>query len=62
MAKGLQSRGLEELGLFKKRVNRQYSMERISRFDRDELISLIDQIESKVVRMNEKQEKGIAPW
>lgn len=62
MAKGLQSRGLEELGLFKKRVNRQYSMERISRVDRDELISLIDQIESKVVRMNEKQEKGIAPW
>lgn len=62
MAKGLQSRGLEELGLFKKRVNRQYSMERISRVDRDELISLIDQIESRVVRMNEKQEKGIAPW
>ena len=57
MARSLQSRGLEELASLKKRVNRQHSLERISRQDRDILVAYIDDVEAKIIGMDEKQER-----
>lgn len=59
MARSLKTRGLEELGALKKRVNRQHLLGRIARSDRDALNALMDQIESHIIRMPEKEDKKV---
>lgn len=53
MARGLKSAGMEELRALKRRVIRQHSMERISRADRDALVDLINEIEARIISMEE---------
>lgn len=57
MARSIKDAGLEELGSIKKRVNRQHTLERISRSTRDDLIDMIDELETYIVNMDEKQER-----
>lgn len=58
MAKGLKTNGLQEVGSFKKRVVRQYNLGRIGASDKNELISLINQIEARVIKMQESSKEG----
>ena len=64
MARSLKDAGMEELSGLKRRVNRQHALQRIHRSDRDELVELIDQIEAKIVSMDEKEERegGYISW
>lgn len=55
MARGLKSLGMEELGRLKRRVNRQYSLERITKPDKDFIVQRIDEIEARIVSMSEKE-------
>lgn len=57
MARSLKDAGLEELLALKKRVNRQHALERIPRSSRDDLIDMIDGLETYIVNMDEKQER-----
>jgi len=58
MAERLKDKGLkDELGPFKKRVLRQASLRRISKADADWLVNRLNEIEARVMRMNEKPEK-----
>lgn len=59
MARSLKTRGLEELGQLKRRVNRQHSLGRIGMADRDFLNDHIDQIEARIIRMDEKEDKKV---
>lgn len=54
MARGIKTLGMHEIEAFRKRVIRQYSMERISRADHDFLIDAVDGIKARIVKMDEK--------
>ncbi len=54
MAEALKTKGLQELSQFRKRVNRQYALGRISRPDRQTLIGLVDELEAVVIKITEK--------
>lgn len=56
MAKSLKTRGIEELSVFKRRVNRQHSLERISTANRDVLLGHIHEMEAHIVNMDEKED------
>ena len=60
MAKGMKSRGMMELRALKKRLNRQHSLGRISRTDADFIRDLLDQVEARIITMEEKGEDQ--PW
>lgn len=57
MAKGLKTNGIAELVSFRKRVERQFSLDRIDRPDRDKLIHAVDWLHAYVVRMEERGDK-----
>lgn len=57
MALPLKTKGLEELYSLKRRVKRQKAMERISKSDHDYLVSMLDDVEAKIVRMQEGDDK-----
>lgn len=58
MARTLKTRGLEELNTLRNRVNRQFTLDRIRRSDRDYLVSLLDKVEARITTMAEKNENG----
>ncbi|ACI06432.1 hypothetical protein GUMBALL_58 [Mycobacterium phage Gumball] len=45
--------GLKEVAALKKRVNRQYALNRINGGDRDNLIELINKVEAYIIKMPE---------
>jgi hypothetical protein len=53
MALPLKSAGLAELAAVRKRVKRQFSMERIMRPDHDYIITRLDEIEARIQTMYE---------
>lgn len=59
MARSLKSVGLRELNTLRKRVERQYLLDRIARPDRDELVSLLNKVEARITSMGEKNEHGM---
>ena len=62
MAKSLKTRGLDELLILKRRVNRQLGLGRISVVDADFLIEHVNEIEARIISMNEKNEDGEEEW
>ena len=54
MALRLKDKGREELAALKLRVNRQFTLERISKGDADYLIELINEIDAHIIKMSEK--------
>jgi hypothetical protein len=58
MARSLKTRGMDELNLFKRRVNRQLGLGRISVPDADYLLDLINRIEARVTNMRETEGYG----
>lgn len=58
MARSIKSRGLSELRSLRARVLRQHALERISRPDRDWLITHIDELEARIIQMQERNEQG----
>lgn len=58
MAERLKDKGLrDELRPFKRRVQRQASLGRISKADADWLVKQLNNVEARVMKMNEKPEK-----
>jgi hypothetical protein len=58
MAERLKDKGLrDELRPFKRRVLRQASHDAISKADADWLVKKLNEIEARVIKMNEKPEK-----
>lgn len=53
MAGSLKDMGIKELGALKKRVNRQYTLGRINKGDRDNLVTKIDDLEAYIIKMPE---------
>ncbi|ABD58471.1 gp58 [Mycobacterium phage PLot] len=53
MAGSLKDMGLKEVAALKKRVNRQYALNRINGGDRDNLIELINKVEAYIIKMPE---------
>lgn len=65
MARSIKDAGIQELGALKRRVNRQHTLERINRPQRDELVKAIEDLEVYIVEvLDEKQEEkgGKQPW
>lgn len=58
MARTLKTRGLEELRTVRRRVERQFTLDRILRSDRDYLVKLFDMAEARIITMSEKNENG----
>ncbi len=54
MARGLKTLGLEELDAFRKRVIRQRGLKRISRPDSEWILARVDELEARIVMMEEK--------
>ena len=59
MARSLKTKGLEELEQLRRRVNRQHSLERISKADRDFLNEHLDIVEARIIRMDEADDKKV---
>lgn len=57
MAGSLKTLGLEELSKLKKRVLRQHQLGRISRGDKENLITKIDDVEAYIVKMKEGKDR-----
>lgn len=57
MAGSLKTLGMEELFRLRKRVLRQHQLGRITRGDRENLVTKIDDIEAYIVNMKEGKEK-----
>lgn len=57
MAKPLKTAGMQELEAFRRRVMRQFSMERIKRADANKILDHITQIEKVVTEMWEDGEE-----
>ena len=53
MAGSIKEYGKKELEAFRKRVNRQFTLGRITGGDRDNLIKKIDDIEAYIIKMPE---------
>lgn len=62
MAKGLKTRGIADLQDVKKRAIRQHALERISPQDRDEIVSGINRLIAKIVRMDEVDPEEDQQW
>lgn len=58
MARSLKTNGLQELTALERRVNRQYSLGRITKADQDNLLIKIGEIRNAIIRMSEKDEDG----
>lgn len=56
MARGLKTRGLEELDLLRRRVKRQHLLKRIGKEDCDWLVEQLDKIEARIITMSERGE------
>lgn len=56
MARGLKSRGLLELDTLRQRVKRQHMLKRISKPDCDWLVDALNQVEARIIKMEEKGE------
>jgi muramoyltetrapeptide carboxypeptidase LdcA involved in peptidoglycan recycling len=54
MAAPLKTAGLRELEALRKRVKRQFAMERIGGHDAQEILTHLDQIEAIIVKMREE--------
>lgn len=54
MARGLKTRGLQELELMRARARRQHALKRISREDCEWLVGRLDEIEARIINMTEK--------
>lgn len=54
MALPLKTAGLEESAALRRRVVRQHGMKRISKADHDYLINRLDEIDARIVSMNEE--------
>lgn len=57
MAGNLKTLGLEELSRLRKRVLRQHQLGRISRGDKENLITKLDDVEAYIVKMKEGKER-----
>jgi hypothetical protein len=57
MAGSLKTIGLEELSALRKRVLRQHQLGRISRGDKENLITKMDDVEAYIVKMKEGKER-----
>lgn len=54
MAGSLKTLGLRESAALRRRVNRQHSLERITKTVRDKLVRLLDEFDATVVEMQEE--------
>ena len=57
MTKGLKSNGLNELRSLRSRVRRQYNLGRIAYTDYKFLIEHLNEIEARIIKMNEEGEQ-----
>ena len=57
MAKPLKTAGADELAAFKRRVARQFAMERISGYDAQWLLDKVAEIEAHITEMREEGEE-----
>lgn len=53
MALGIKTRGMEELSSFKKRVNRQHALGRISEAERKVLVDKTNELMAMVIKLRE---------
>lgn len=58
MARTLKTRGLEELRTLRRRVERQYALERIGRYDKEYLVEHLNRVEARIIGMTERNENG----
>lgn len=56
--KSVKVRGLMELHQLRRRVNNAHGLDRISRLDRDYIVSRLDEVEARIIAMRETNEQG----
>lgn len=54
----IKSVGMDDLGRLRRRIQRSHAMNRIGRSDAEYLLSLVNQMEARIVEMRELNEQG----
>jgi hypothetical protein len=54
MARGLKTRGIQELELVRARARRQHALKRIRREDCEWIVARLDEVEARIIQMEEK--------